>query len=37
MATIDSSIKRPMPDCLALVLRYDQRASFGTQKTFSAA
>ena len=36
MATMASSISLPMVGCLALACRCDQRASFGTQNTFSA-
>src|SRR5579883_2839666 len=36
IATIASSISLPMVGCLALARRWDHRASFGTQKTFSA-
>ena len=36
IAAIASSISLPMVGCLALACRCDQRASFGTQKTFSA-
>ena len=36
MATMASSTILPMVGCLALAWRWDQRASLGTQKTFSA-
>ena len=36
ISAIASSISLPMVGCLALACRCDQRASFGTQNTFSA-